>query len=516
MSSSTKDSDCIRVCVLSSSYEGSQALTKDWDNYVCTPANVLNQDPRYEFTNALILKATAYSQIRALVNSGKFDVFFNMCDGAKDEDRAGITVVQALEEFGVAFTGSDSLHYEPSKLDMKMLAFYAGIKVPPFARVSIRDDVTQVCGHLNFPVIVKHISGYGSVGMRKESKCDNIKELRDEVKRFIDMFGDALVEEFIEGVEINVLAMEELDGNSIRVLQPIQIVFPPGESFKHFDLKWIGMHNHQVSVIVDDPTLSKTCARIGLTAFERILGGVGYGRSDFRVCAKTGEVYLLEINPNCGLFYPNRDGTADLIMDVDPITPAGVARHLIQAALNRNKRLAAKVAPSKVTFHPSKGYHVCATRDISAGDLVFRDESSSFTLVTKSYAQTHWNDVDKLAFAQYAWPLSNEAFVTWNPDPKSWRPINHSCSPNLWFGENHSFNVYARTNIKEGEQLTMDYATFCSGPLMHAFECECEASSCRKKITPLDYSERSELRQVYGTRVTDYIYSKFKKSGELS
>lgn len=44
----------------------------------------------------LIKKATAYRQIRQLVMSGKYDVFYNQCDGAKDEDRAGVEVVQAL------------------------------------------------------------------------------------------------------------------------------------------------------------------------------------------------------------------------------------------------------------------------------------------------------------------------------------------------------------------------------------------------------------------------------------
>lgn len=121
--------------------------------------------------------------MRALVNSKKYDVFFNLCDGAKDEDRAGISVVQALEEFGVAFTGSDSRHYEPSKLEMKMLAFYAGIKVPPFAHVTAADNVVEVCSGLRFPLIVKHVSGYGSVGMRKESKCHNFDELHKEAKR---------------------------------------------------------------------------------------------------------------------------------------------------------------------------------------------------------------------------------------------------------------------------------------------------------------------------------------------
>jgi len=57
----------------------------------------------------------------------------------------------------------------------------------------------------------------------------------------------------------------------------------------------------------------------------RALRGVGYGRADFRVNAK-GEVYFLEMNPNCGLFYtaPDDDpgilGSADFILRQDKVS----------------------------------------------------------------------------------------------------------------------------------------------------------------------------------------------------
>ena len=35
-----------------------------------------------------------------------FDVFINLCDGAWDEDRAGIEVAQTLERLGLVFTGA--------------------------------------------------------------------------------------------------------------------------------------------------------------------------------------------------------------------------------------------------------------------------------------------------------------------------------------------------------------------------------------------------------------------------
>jgi hypothetical protein len=60
-------------------------------------------------------KATAVQQLGALRHED-FDVFVNLCDGAWDEDRAGIEVVQTLERFNLAFTGAGSAFYEASAL----------------------------------------------------------------------------------------------------------------------------------------------------------------------------------------------------------------------------------------------------------------------------------------------------------------------------------------------------------------------------------------------------------------
>lgn len=68
---------------------------QDIDPY-CTP-HVYDEAGKYEWSSVLVSKATAGIQIRDLARSGNVDVFLNLCDGAFDEDRSGIEVVQALE-----------------------------------------------------------------------------------------------------------------------------------------------------------------------------------------------------------------------------------------------------------------------------------------------------------------------------------------------------------------------------------------------------------------------------------
>lgn len=62
-------------------------------------------------------------------------------------------------------------------------------------------------------------------------------------------------------------------------------------------------------------------------------------------------------------------------------------------------------------------------------------------------------------FDAYAWPIGEDTFVTWSEDPNQWDPINHSCDPNTWL--DGGLNTVARIPIKVGDELTLDYATFC-------------------------------------------------------
>ena len=55
---------------------------------------------------------------------------------------------------------------------------------------------------------------------------------------------------------------------------------------------------------------------------------------------ETGTPYMLEINPNCGVYYPPKDyGSADICLSLDPEGHEGFTRQLVAAALGRHRRL---------------------------------------------------------------------------------------------------------------------------------------------------------------------------------
>ena len=51
-----------------------------------------------------------------------------------------------------------------------------------------------------------------------------------------------------------------------------------------------------------------------------------------------GVPHMLEINANCGVYYPPTDpGTADIILAHDPAGHVGFTRQLVRAALSRRR-----------------------------------------------------------------------------------------------------------------------------------------------------------------------------------
>ena len=117
---------------------------------------------------------------------------------------------------------------------------------------------------------------------------------------------------------------------------PIQYRFPDGESFKHADMKWVE-YDAMASFPVEDPELAGRL-RDASARFFVALDGASFGRCDLRV-DRHGTPHMLEINPNCGVYYPPTDpGSADLCLRHDPAGHEGFTRQIVAAALARHLR----------------------------------------------------------------------------------------------------------------------------------------------------------------------------------
>jgi D-alanine-D-alanine ligase len=106
-------------------------------------------------------------------------------------------------------------------------------------------------------------------------------------------------------------------------------------------MKWVDYEKMSVAK-VSDPKIEKTLREQTMRVFKE-LGGNGYARCDYRMDSK-GDIYMLEINPNCGIFYPPHEpGSADFsLMNDKEINHTKFMKLIIRSAQRRQTRIAAE------------------------------------------------------------------------------------------------------------------------------------------------------------------------------
>ena len=283
-----------------------------------------------------ILRRPVRDKIRELAEQGRYDVFFNLCDGPLEGVSPGLDVVQTLEELNLAFTGANSQCYDPTREEMQSVAELHGIGFANGLHVQARENVIELSMGLHYPIMVKHPKSYGSIQMTRESRCETPEQLQAQFHRFAEKFGAARVEEFIIGREFNIFIVDNPDDlNNPFVYPPAELIFPPGEEFWHAGVKWDYSVPFEFREVLD-PELAKRIQDIG-RRFYLAMGCTGYGRCDVRM-RENGELVILEINPNGGVLYrPEEYGPADYMILYDPQGYFGFFDRIFRSALARQK-----------------------------------------------------------------------------------------------------------------------------------------------------------------------------------
>lgn len=277
----------------------------------------------------------------AIEKSDQFDLYFNLCDGSdkKDKSYSGLDVVRALEKLKLPFTGADSRFYNPTREEMQAVAESGGVRFVRGFNVTDLDDLDTLTKDLNLPLIVKHPNSYASTGMTRNSRVESHQKLREQVKRICSRFGSARVEEYIAGPEFTALIVD--NPNDLAdpfVYPPAELILPPGEDFLHARVKW------KEWVYLKPVRDGKLVRRIKdmLRQMYLAMNGVGYARCDIRM-GQDGELYMIEINPNCGiLFKPEDLGPADVMMEYDSDGHAGFLDRIFRSAMLRREKDIAK------------------------------------------------------------------------------------------------------------------------------------------------------------------------------
>lgn len=226
----------------------------------------------------------------SVISGERPGLVFNLSYGI--QGRARYTHIPSiLEMLGVPYVGSGPQTHAIAldKVVTKIILKEKGLPTPRFAVLANPEET--LTEDFSYPLIVKPKDEAVSFGLRI---VNNEEELREGARVIYDMFqGATLVEEYIEGREINVGL---LGNDPVKALPPVELVFGEGEQIYTYEDKMnkSGREIKKICPASLSEEETKKVQELAIAAFKAI-GCFDCARVDFRL-DKEGNPYILEIN----------------------------------------------------------------------------------------------------------------------------------------------------------------------------------------------------------------------------
>jgi biotin carboxylase len=178
---------------------------------------------------AAVLKATARLRIEGVLTVSA--------------DRAVPVVAAVAEARGLPGIGVETAHLMTHKIAMRRQLAEAGVPQPRFAAVRTLSETRRAADEVGFPAVLKPADSGGQRGVfRVESVDDIVRHLHEALAS--SPAGDAILEEFVEGTELNGIVLAR-DGEAIPLTLSDRMR-PPGIGF---GVGWIHVY---------PPTIART------------------------------------------------------------------------------------------------------------------------------------------------------------------------------------------------------------------------------------------------------------------
>lgn len=238
------------------------------------------------------------------------DLIFNLAESFAGKSALESNVAALLNLLDCRYTGSSPaglLLAGDKSLTTKVLRFH-GIRTPEFA--TIYRGAVDWAGDIAFPVIVKPPQEDASLGITTGSVVHNLKQLFGRIDALQAEFRQpVLVEQFIDGREFYVGVLGNAHAEALPVIELDYSAFPADRPrIASWEAKWGADGNgsgaefagtRSVFPTTLDAALEQRMREIAVDAFHA-LRLRDYARIDLRV-TPAGEVYVIEVNPNCYL-----------------------------------------------------------------------------------------------------------------------------------------------------------------------------------------------------------------------
>jgi S-adenosylmethionine decarboxylase len=107
----------------------------------------------------------------------------------------------------------------------------------------------------------------------------------------------------------------------------------------------------------------------------------------------------------------------------------------------------------------------------------------------------------KIDYPKHSYQISDDTAIETSNEPGF---FNHSCNPNVFINQNWMFE--AMKNIKNGEEILVDYATV--DYFEYSFDCSCKSTNCRKRFDG-KFSENIEFQKRMSKYFSPYLKERF-------
>jgi D-alanine-D-alanine ligase len=274
----------------------------------------------WEWVN-VTMRSFEQDVLRVKAANRKKNIVLNLCDGDELNGGPGVSVIHALDAHEVVYTGSNAFFYDvtTSKITMKKAFDAHQVATPNWVILDGKVDAT-IFDKIGDTAIVKPAIAAGSMGLTIKNVVTTVEDLENiltEIQKGYHgwkLDADGLIaEQFIKGREFTTFLVGSADmPDKIQFYAPVERVFhaslPEKEQFLSFDRLWEtyddetpmpdGGHLYEYASV--EPALIPLLQDLSLRAYQATQG-IGYGRLDIRMDKKNQQLYVLEVNAQCGL-----------------------------------------------------------------------------------------------------------------------------------------------------------------------------------------------------------------------
>ncbi len=291
-------------------------------------------------------------------NNISFPIVLNICDGDEVNGTPGISVVKLLEERKLVYTGSEEFFYHitTSKIAMKKRFDKARVPTPAWEAIKTgKQNIKGIFERLGTPIILKPAVSGGSMGVGTKNVVYKEEELAILIKAMFEgyrgwnLVTDGLIAEaFVPGTEYtSFLVGDHNNPAATFIYEPVERVFheslPENERFLSFDRLW-EIYEEEEAMPNDEnfyeyapvnPEDAEEVKKLSWQAFVSVKG-TGYARIDIRKDKRTGKLYVLEVNAQCGISEDENFTSIGAILKVTGKSFPDMVLEIINNAIERH------------------------------------------------------------------------------------------------------------------------------------------------------------------------------------